>query len=433
MTPHLVEGVPSEAVWATMQHLAKPAAEGFVAMTGEGVELYGAECPLPKRLQHLYSCPPVEPVHVQQPGNARIHWMPVAVDGTSRHEASYVHCTLGGTSSPDQLASWWLLGLASSGPRCTQPRMRWASTNNCGMQVRLYSRIPAVRTARLFFFPFADGKAQILMANCKNWKAEAPQAMVRWVCGCNRAQRLADFGLEDTIDGWWDVVLPIGATYRHIAAHRRISGYVLHGVLCVTICGISGMCEAMAAATGKSAAVVVRHLFQPIRDVARIQAKTVTKGRYNNDKANTKGKVRLECAAAVQFMRTGRWEALLAICLEEGGMNNKRVGSRLWGGVCREWWDNFAKMCVYAWQTGWMSGGNVGRLHECSIRMVRADLVLQWSNVLWSHLWIDHMYFFACKWGILSKLSYFAMEGSHRRLKRMCYAIAGAYATSVGA
>ena len=175
--------------------------------------------------------------------------------------------------------------------------------------------------------------------------------MVCWVCGCNRAQCLANFGLEDTIDGWWDVVLPIGAIYRHIAADRRIPDYGLHGVLRVTICGISGMRDAVAAAMGKSAAVVVRNLFKPILDVARIQANTVAKGRLNNDKANGKGKFRLECAAGVQFMRTRRWEALITICLEEGGMNNKRVGGRLWGDVCREWWDNFAKTCVYAWQT----------------------------------------------------------------------------------
>ena len=36
-------------------------------MTGEGVELYGAICPLPKRLQYLYNCRPLEPVHLQQP------------------------------------------------------------------------------------------------------------------------------------------------------------------------------------------------------------------------------------------------------------------------------------------------------------------------------------------------------------------------------
>ena len=114
-TPYLVEGVPLEAVWATMQPLAQPAAEGFVAMMGEGVELYGAACPLPKRLPHLYSFLPVEPVHVQQPGDAELHCMLIAVDGASRHEASYVHCTLRGTSSPDQHAMWWLLGGTKEG------------------------------------------------------------------------------------------------------------------------------------------------------------------------------------------------------------------------------------------------------------------------------------------------------------------------------
>ena len=45
--------------------------------------------------------------------------------------------------------------------------------------------------------------------------------------------------------------------------------------------------------------------------------------------------------------------------------------------------------------------------------------MLQWPKLLWSHLWIDHMYFFARKWIILRKFSCFAMEGNHRRLKRM--------------
>ena len=56
LTPHLVEGVPWEDVWVTMQQLAQPASEGFVAKTGDDTELYGAFCSLPARLQHLYRC-----------------------------------------------------------------------------------------------------------------------------------------------------------------------------------------------------------------------------------------------------------------------------------------------------------------------------------------------------------------------------------------
>ena len=40
-----------------------------------------------------------------------------------------------------------------SGPRCTRLPTKWTSTINCGMQVRLYSTIPAVPTVKpLFFF-----------------------------------------------------------------------------------------------------------------------------------------------------------------------------------------------------------------------------------------------------------------------------------------
>ena len=39
-TPHLVEGVPWEEVWVTMQQLAQPASEGFVANRGDNTKLY---------------------------------------------------------------------------------------------------------------------------------------------------------------------------------------------------------------------------------------------------------------------------------------------------------------------------------------------------------------------------------------------------------
>ena len=74
----------------------------------------------------LYKVPSVNNVHVLYPAGFMcpqahhrtsciletdaVHWLPVAVDGTSRHEAPYIHCTLGGTSIRNQLSSWWLLG-----------------------------------------------------------------------------------------------------------------------------------------------------------------------------------------------------------------------------------------------------------------------------------------------------------------------------------
>ena len=137
----------------------------------------------------------------------------------------------GGTSSPDQLASWWLLGGS------VEWAMLYAAAQEVDFEQQLWDASKAVfqdtsgSDRETLFFLCADGKAKIVMANCKNWKAETPQALVCWVCGCNGAQCLTNFGLEDTIDGWWDVVLPIGAIYRHIVADRRIPDSGLHGVL----------------------------------------------------------------------------------------------------------------------------------------------------------------------------------------------------------
>ena len=123
---------------------------------------------------------------IQQPANPRLHWMPIVVDGTSRHEALYVHCNLTGPCSPNQLSSRWLR-----------------------------------RGHKTLFEMCADGKAQILMANCKNWNAEAPQSSVCWVHGHNRADCLVNFPLESSIDGCPETVLPVVAIYRHVSSDGR--------------------------------------------------------------------------------------------------------------------------------------------------------------------------------------------------------------------
>ena len=109
--------------------------------------------------------------------------MPLAMDGMSRHESSYVHCTLGGTSRPDQLASWWLLGgieewatLYAAAQEVDFDQQSWDASKV------VFQDTSGVDRETLFFL-CADGKAQILMANCKKFKAEASQAMVCWVIG----------------------------------------------------------------------------------------------------------------------------------------------------------------------------------------------------------------------------------------------------------
>ena len=103
-------GVVWDQVYGMLRQLALPESRAFTAYTGDDTAINGAACYLPNRIGHLFKCPPPPPSDIMQPGDRRLHWLPIAVDSTSRHEAAYVHCTLGGTASPNQLSSWWLLG-----------------------------------------------------------------------------------------------------------------------------------------------------------------------------------------------------------------------------------------------------------------------------------------------------------------------------------
>ena len=127
----------------------------------------------------------------------------------------------------------------------------------------------------------------------------------------------------------------------------------------------------------------------------------------------------MECAAAIHFMRNRGWEKVMDACLQHPSVRQNQVAGQSWESVCETWWENFASMCVFAWHSAWFLGADLGRLRRHSIAMCAAHNELQWGKLVWTHLWIDHMYFFAKKWRILSKFSCFAMHGSHRRLKSM--------------
>ena len=93
--------------------------------------------------------------------------------------------------------------------------------------------------------------------------------------------------------------------------------------------------------------------------------------------------------------------------------------------VRRKWCTNFSAMCVFAWLARWFARVDIKQLREYGISMGEAHLRLQVGKLLWSHLLIDHMYFFSRHRRILSKFAYFAMQGSHCRMKRMLQNSAG--------
>ena len=167
----------------------------------------------------------------------------------------------------------------------------------------------------------------------------------------NRAVCLATFSTASAIDANWIGAVAIGAIYRTIRSHRRVPGYGLHAVLRVLLCGINGTWDLVVQFTGKAPATVARTMLQPILDAARLAARTCTRASLNNDKANSKEKVRMECVAAIHFMRNKGWEKVMDACLQHPSVRQHQVRGKSWKSVCKTWWENFASMCVFAWRS----------------------------------------------------------------------------------
>ena len=175
------------------------------------------------------------------------------------------------------------------------------------------------------------------------------------------------FGTASAIDGNWQAAVAIGAIYRTITSARRVPDYGLHGVLCVLLCAINGTRNLVVQLTRKAPATVALTMLQPVLDEARLAARTCTRASSNNDKANSKGKVRMKCAAAIHFMRNRGGEKIIDACLQQPSARQHQVGGKRWESVCTTWWENFASMCVYAWRSAWFSGADLGRLRNHSI------------------------------------------------------------------
>lgn len=179
------------------------------------------------------------------------------------------------------------------------------------------------------------------------------------------------------------------------------------------------MMQAVWDVTGAPKAPVAR-VVQGILDVARLLSKCVSRASSNAEEANKKGAVRFEASAAVHFMQSGLWGALIAALEGQPGMREHTVaGGVLWGDACREWWEAFAKTCLLVWQTRFLDGLQLKELFDCCTTMAHWHKALGFSVLLWSHLWVDHLYAFAREWRTLSRFACFVVEGSHRRLKRM--------------
>ena len=126
----------------------------------------------------------------------------------------------------------------------------------------------------------------------------------------------------------------------------RVPDYGLHGVLRVLLCGITGTRDLVVQLTGNAPAAVARTMLQPVLDEARLAARTCTRASLNNDKANSKGKVRMECAAAIHFMRNRGWDKIIDACLQQPSLRQHQVGEKF-GSRCAKCGGRILQACVY--------------------------------------------------------------------------------------
>jgi hypothetical protein len=400
-----------------LRELANPASR-LVSIPGP-VPIDGAIVDLADRVRHMFECRDPPPPPVMQPQANQHHWVTIGVDGTARHNTTYVHCVLGLDVHCGRQGSWWLFRGAE----------KWSTVYTVaqkeGFDAQLHRAANVVHTdhhgqsRKPLFFLLADGKAQVLLSGCSDFKSHT--GCVCWVCGLTQFEVVDLFGKESTLLGAIVESLLPSAQMRGIPPNRRIPDFGLHGVCRVTLCGVTGMMQAVWGLTGAAKAPLARKV-QAVLDVARLLSKCVSRASSNAEEANKKGSVRFEASATVHFMQSGLWGALVAVLEDERGMRDHTInidGGMPWGDACRAWWQAFASTCSLVWQTRFLDGAQLQELWDSCTTMARLHKALGFSIVLWSHLWVDHLYAFARKWRTLARFACFVVEGSHRRLKRM--------------
>ena len=104
--PDLEDGVTVAQCNRGLKELAIPASVP-IDIPGT-VPISGAMVDLEARVHHLLQARNPPPLDIMQPGHASHHWITMGVDGTSRHNTTYVHGVLGLEQQCSRQASWWL-------------------------------------------------------------------------------------------------------------------------------------------------------------------------------------------------------------------------------------------------------------------------------------------------------------------------------------
>ena len=137
---------------------------------------------------------------------------------------------------------------------------------------------------------------------------------------------------------------------------------------------------------------------------------TTRAGPCGSKKGNGKGR-RIDLGAVVHFVRVRLWLPLLQkVGTIVGG---HQVGGGRWVDVCRDCWEACTAMATVSWKHDFVSGHEQRASLQHHLTVGPRHLGLGWCKTLWTHVWIDHMFAYLCRWDTLAWFNSFVFKGSH--------------------
>ena len=317
---------------------------------------------------------------------------------------------------PNNLARWWLF--EGSGQWATVYRMQ----NECNFdaQIRAAQALRLHHANRVehhpLLFLWADGKAHVILAGGDSFTKKSPGAMVGHCCGKNCGSVLQRFRGAEVAMAGIEVRPRLTGVFHEIPSERLIPDHGVHGVLRVSQCTLNGMVSVLREHGGMFPPLAVK-LVQDSINGARMVVRTARPARWGSEKANKKRPKRINFGATVLFLRVRLWLPLLQKV--ETIIGGHQVGGPPWVDVCRDQLQAFTSMANVAWNRDFVSGHEQRAPLQQHFTVGARRLALWWTKTLWTHMWMDHMFAYLCRWGNLARFNCFALEGSHVRLKRL--------------
>ena len=345
-------------------------------------------------------------------------WVGISFDGTKLWQASFVHFAVGDLGSHMPLGSWNL-------PRGSEKK---AVISQCAQVYDLNADLTEVAQQlipdkggdlrNVISFFIADTKAQAFFGGCSAFTAKKTAATVCWLCGKNLGTILLEFGcgmgviVEDWL--WAGMICPI------VRPPQRPPDYGLHGVHEQVHNGLSALVNSLHTVHRWKRGKAVRWV-QWFLDCIRIQARTATGVALEEERKDKKTvPLKIEQTAAAEWVNSEGWdtmcdhlegEGLLQHVVDMGGVQVS------WMDAFRQWGKSLFATSDVVWKSGPLQLPDMRILRAELKKMGEAHKACEINLTLWSHLWIDHLLGWACRWGHIAIFAAFKGEGRHKSLK----------------